>query len=93
MGRDGTDEFCAGTEVYECVSPLMPNCEDRTVVCDLSLIKQKEGMILTDLTGNNTRNNGTYLAKFSYSCQEEGKAYLFYVIIRFISLKCMRRNF
>ena len=74
MGPYGTDDFCAGTDVYECVSPIIPNCEDRTVTCDLSEIKQTEGLVLKDLTGNNTRDNGTYLAKFSYSCQEEGKA-------------------
>ena len=50
----------------------MPSCEDRTVICDLTQIKEKEGMILTDNTANNTRNNGSYLAKFTYSCQEEG---------------------
>ena len=51
----------------------MPSCEDRTVICDLTQIKEKEGMILTDNSANNTRNNGSYLAKFSYSCQQEGK--------------------
>ena len=51
----------------------MPSCEDRTVICDLTQIKEKEGMILTDNRANNTRNNGSYLAKFSYSCQQEGK--------------------
>ena len=50
----------------------MPSCEDRTVICDLTQIKEKEGMILTDNSANNTRNNGSYLAKFSYACQQEG---------------------
>ena len=76
----------------------MPSCEDRTVICDLTQIKEKEGMILTDNSANNTRNNGSYLAKFSYSCQQEGKPIpsyhkmihwnvllLLYVIIVFLS--------
>ena len=71
--NDGTEEFCAREGEYECVSPNMPSCEDRTVICDLTQIKEKEGMILTDNSANNTRNNGSYLAKFSYSCQQEGK--------------------
>ena len=50
----------------------MPGCEDRTVICDLTQIKEKEGMILTDNSANNTRDNGSYLAKFSYACQQEG---------------------
>ena len=69
---DGTDEFCAREGEYECVSPNMPSCEDRTVICDLTQIKEKEGMILIDNSANNTRDNGSYLAKFSYSCQQEG---------------------
>ena len=51
----------------------MPNCEDRTVVCDLAQIKEKDGMTLTDNSGNNTRNNGSYLAKFTYACEQNGK--------------------
>ena len=51
----------------------MPSCEDRTVVCDLSQIKQKEGLTLVDNSANNTRNNGSFKAKFTYGCEQEGK--------------------
>ena len=54
----------------------MPSCEDRTVVCDLSEIKQKEGLTLTDNTANNTRNNGSFGAKFTYGCEQDGKLVL-----------------
>ena len=76
QGTDGTEEFCARANEYECVSPNMPSCEDRTVVCDLSEIKQKEGLTLTDNTANNTRNNGSFGAKFTYGCEQDGKLVL-----------------
>ena len=71
---DGTEEFCARSGEYECEIPNMPNCEDRTVVCNLDQIKEKDGMTLTDNSNiNNTRNNGSFKAKFTYACEEEGK--------------------
>ena len=72
QGTDGTEEFCARANEYACVSPNMPSCEDRTVVCDLSEIKQKEGLTLTDNSANNTRNNGSFGAKFTYGCEQDG---------------------
>ena len=73
QGSDGTTEFCAREGEYACVSPNLPSCEDRTVVCDLSQIKQKEGLTLTDNSANNTRNNGSLNARFTYGCEQDGK--------------------
>ena len=71
---DGTENFCAREGEYECVTPDMPSCEDRTIVCDLTQIKEKEGMNLTDNSiQNGARNNASFLAKFTYSCQQDGK--------------------
>ena len=43
------------------------------VVCDLSQVKQKEGLTLTDNSANNTRNNGSFKARFTYGCEQDGK--------------------
>ena len=72
---DGTEEFCARSGEYECEIPNMPSCEDRTVVCNLDEIKTiPDGMNFTYVSNSNiTRNNGSFKAKFTYSCVEDGK--------------------
>ena len=67
--------FCAREGEYECVSPNMPHCEDRTVICDLKEIKEKDQMTLKyDSTDDeNVRDNGSFAAKFTYGCVQEGK--------------------
>ena len=50
-------------------------------------------MILTDNSANNTRNNGSYLAKFSYACQQEGNHVPNYHTMIFLNILILHYDF
>ena len=64
-----TEEFCNGND--ECAEPVIPNCEDRTILC-LDTLPIYEDMIQTNLTSNDTLYQNSLGAKFGYSCKNPG---------------------
>ena len=63
-----TAEFCdGGTE--SCVSPLMPQCEDRTILC-LDELLTYDDMNVRNLTGNDTLHDHSIGAKYEYTCKD-----------------------
>ena len=67
---DLTVEYCPGG-MDECVNPVRPNCEDRTILCldDLPLY---DDMNQKNLTGNDTLHERSLGAKYEYSCKNAG---------------------
>ena len=67
-----TQLYCQQTGKEECVKPLSPNCEDRTILC-LDELPVYDDMVQTNLTGNDSLHEFSLGAKFSYKCKNDGK--------------------
>ena len=65
-----SNTFCKDGSL-ECILPLMPDCQDRTILC-LDELTIPKGLLQANVSSNDTLHGFSLGAAYEYICEEEG---------------------
>ena len=70
--KDSEEIFCRDGSL-ECTVPILPDCQDRTIMC-LDELPIPEGLVQLNVSSNQTLHSNSLGASYEYSCEDEGFA-------------------
>ena len=77
-----TSEFCIGGG-ESCISPLMPGCQDRTIMCQDALPQYDDMIVKNVADKESAKYHNSLNASYEYSCKEEGTLSRKFIICNF----------